>query len=192
MKTFNDTKVGDTSQPLNNDYLNENLTPEQEAVMFDNGQDSPKERMSDGAVKGGAWLLGIVAVFAVCLLITWVIDMNHAPFSSFASRSVVPRSTDIRTPAMASTQQPATQLMAIVIPVAAPSLNTQAATPTAQTVVKPIATSPASMSKADQDRINREALEVIHGDFGNNPGRKAKLGADYAAVQARVNQLLHI
>ena len=203
MKTFNDTKADGTSQPRNNDYLNENLTPAQEAVMFDNGQDSPKERMSDGAVKGGAWLLGILAVFGICLLVTWAIDKSHAPFSTYASRTVVPRTTDVRTPVMATTPQPATQLMAtapqpatqlmaIVIPVAAPSINTQAAAPTTKTAVKPLATTPTAMSKADQDRINREALEVIHGDFGNNPGRKAKLGADYAAVQARVNQLLHI
>lgn len=47
------------------------------------------------------------------------------------------------------------------------------------------------MSKADMDRIEKEALEVIHGDYGNNPGRAQKLGADYQLVQARVNQLLH-
>lgn len=47
------------------------------------------------------------------------------------------------------------------------------------------------MSKAYQDRIEKEALEVIHGDYGNNPTRAEKLGPDYAAVQARVNQLLH-
>ena len=49
----------------------------------------------------------------------------------------------------------------------------------------------AQMSKADMDRIEREAREVIHGDYGNNPGRAQKLGADYDLVQARVNQLLH-
>ena len=47
-------------------------------------------------------------------------------------------------------------------------------------------------SKTDMDRIEREAREVIHGDYGDNPGRAAKLGADYAAVQARVNQILHM
>ncbi|MDE7345565.1 MAG: hypothetical protein K2N48_02355 [Muribaculaceae bacterium] len=57
--------------------------------------------------------------------------------------------------------------------------------------MKPQATPAASMSKADMDRIEKEALEVIHGDYGNNPGRAQKLGADYQLVQARVNQLLH-
>lgn len=41
------------------------------------------------------------------------------------------------------------------------------------------------------DRIEREAREVIHGDYGNNPMRHDRLGADYDAVQARVNQILH-
>ncbi|MDE6543341.1 MAG: hypothetical protein K2K76_05185, partial [Muribaculaceae bacterium] len=57
--------------------------------------------------------------------------------------------------------------------------------------VKENVSSAAAMSKTDMDRIEKEALEVIHGDYGNNPGRAAKLGADYALVQARVNQLLH-
>ena len=42
---------------------------------------------------------------------------------------------------------------------------------------------------ADDDRIEREARQVIHGALAH-PRPKAKLGADYAAVQARVNQLL--
>ena len=33
-------------------------------------------------------------------------------------------------------------------------------------------------------------MEVIHGDYGDNPVRQAKLGKDYAAVQARVNEIL--
>ena len=53
------------------------------------------------------------------------------------------------------------------------------------------AASAPEMSKADMDRIEREAREVIHGDYGNNPSRAQKLGADYELVQARVNQILH-
>lgn len=187
MKTLKDTKAASSSQPKNNDYLNENLTATEDAVMFDNGPESPDERVSNEAVKGGAWLLGILGVFAVCLLIAWVIDMNHSPFSSYASRSVTKHTEIQHSPA--ANPQAATQLMAIVVPVSAP--NTQAAAPAAEHV-RLVKGASATTTQADQDRITREALEVIHGDFGNNPGRRAKLGADYAAVQAKVNQLLHI
>lgn len=43
---------------------------------------------------------------------------------------------------------------------------------------------------SSDDRIEREAREVISGHYGNDPSRRAALGADYAAVQARVNELL--
>lgn len=46
-------------------------------------------------------------------------------------------------------------------------------------------------SESYNDRIEREARGVIHGDYGNNPMRHDMLGADYDAVQARVNQILH-
>lgn len=38
--------------------------------------------------------------------------------------------------------------------------------------------------------IDALARRVIRGDFGNGPERQQRLGAQYAAVQARVNQLL--
>ncbi len=182
MKTFNDTKAAGSPQPKSD----ENLTPTQDAVMFNNGPETPDNRLANDAVKGGAWLLGIFGVFAICLLIAWVIDMNHSPFASVSSRSVA-RPTAIVKPQPQVNPQAATQLMAVIVPVSAPSINTQAPAPAADQHVKLV-----KQSSADQDRIEREALEVIHGDFGNNPGRRAKLGADYAAVQARVNQLLHI
>lgn len=40
--------------------------------------------------------------------------------------------------------------------------------------------------------IDAEARRVIHGDFGNGAQRKAALGSHYAAVQQRVNELLHV
>ena len=40
--------------------------------------------------------------------------------------------------------------------------------------------------------IDDEARRVIHGDFGNGAQRKAALGSHYAAVQQRVNELLHV
>lgn len=39
--------------------------------------------------------------------------------------------------------------------------------------------------------IESEARRVIHGDFGNGAQRRAALGSHYAAVQHRVNELMH-
>lgn len=39
--------------------------------------------------------------------------------------------------------------------------------------------------------IESEARQVIHGDFGNGAQRRAALGSHYAAVQHRVNELMH-
>ncbi len=37
--------------------------------------------------------------------------------------------------------------------------------------------------------VESEALKVIHGDYGNNPERKTKLGSKYQTIQSRVNEL---
>lgn len=189
MKTFNETKSSGNPQPADQDYLKNDITSTEEVEMFDNGPESRSERESDGAVKGAAWLLGIFGVFAIAILIAWVIDMNHSPFSSLSSRSI-PRQTATVKPVRSPSSS---QFVATIVPVSELTITTQAPAPTANQSIKLVKnTNTKVMTKADQDRIEREALEVIHGDFGNNPGRKAKLGSDYAAVQAKVNQLLHI
>lgn len=37
--------------------------------------------------------------------------------------------------------------------------------------------------------VEKEAMNVIRGDYGNNPQRKLRLGASYQFIQNRVNQL---
>lgn len=46
---------------------------------------------------------------------------------------------------------------------------------------------PSSYAAADVDGLARR---VIAGEFGNGDARRAALGGDYAAVQARVNEIL--
>ena len=48
-----------------------------------------------------------------------------------------------------------------------------------QTIPNPIQT----------NNIESEALRVIRGDYGNNPVRQNRLGANYQTIQDRVNQL---
>lgn len=38
--------------------------------------------------------------------------------------------------------------------------------------------------------VEAEALKVIRGDYGNNPDRRQRLGENYSAIQARVNELM--
>ena len=58
---------------------------------------------------------------------------------------------------------------------------------------KATVTQPRPAETAPSKSIDDMAREVIRGNWGNNPDRKAKLtaaGHDYAAIQARVNQML--
>lgn len=195
MKTLNENKASLNPKSTDVDYAKKEVTPMEEAVMFDNGPDTPDNQLSKNAVKGGAWLLGIVGVFAMCLLIAWAVDLHHSPTSSLSSRSVARPTAVMPNAHHAASKVVANspKFVAVIKQVKAPTIKTLAPTPAERKSIKLSNTSFSNnISKADQDRIEREALEVIHGDFGNNPGRKEKLGADYAAVQAKVNELLHI
>ncbi len=188
--------------------------------MFDNGPETESERVSDHAMKGAAWLAGIVGLFALAVVIAAAFDLSPTPspakpqsakyatqqnayisspngsnaatfaydgkyantFEKYNSQPLVLKSITVVAKAPAKTAVP--KAIAKAIPKAAVAPATQAVAP-AKAAAAP------SMSKADMDRIEKEALEVIHGDYGNNPGRAQKLGADYDLVQARVNQLLH-
>ena len=64
-----------------------------------------------------------------------------------------------------------------------PVVDTVAA-PEPEPVVEP---TPAPAASFD---VEAEALKTIRGDYGNNPDRRQRLGQNYAAVQARVNELM--
>ena len=53
-------------------------------------------------------------------------------------------------------------------------------------VAKPV---PKQTSKAEIDRIAKEILNTKH-NYGTGATRVARLGKDYAAVQARINEIL--
>lgn len=56
---------------------------------------------------------------------------------------------------------------------------------TSKEEMKPEASQPANVS----DNIEREAMNVIRGDYGNVPERCEKLGSKFQEIQDRVNQL---
>lgn len=51
------------------------------------------------------------------------------------------------------------------------------------------AASPAASASTVSDNVEAEALKVIRGDYGIGQERKQKLGAQYRAIQERVNQM---
>lgn len=180
MKTFDETK--DPVNSVATDRLSNDLDPRDETIMFDNGPASPKERYSNEAVKGAGWLLAIVGIFALAVLFAWLVGSHNGPFSS-RSESRQAEILSQQDPGVTQTLTPASasQFVAVLVQPVKPASATAAA---ASSSVK------AADSESYADRIEREAREVINGEFGDNPMRKAKLGADYAAVQARVNQIL--
>lgn len=214
MKTQNDPLSGMNTNIHEQEYLENGFSPTEQAMKYDVGPESRAERMSNGAVKGMAWLLGIVGVFALAILIAWMCNINKSPLDSYmASSEMALKNPTVTKPVAANqfkvsalissetamntiTAQKTTATAATSLQTAATN-TTEVVSPAAQTSqtanveATTVNTQNVELSATDKDRIEQEALEVIHGDFGNNPMRAKKLGADYALVQARVNQLLH-
>ena len=209
MKTLNDNPSTGNPLPTDKEFYEKDFNTTLEAEVFDNGPETEDERLGDRAVKGAAWLGAIVGLFALAILICAAFNLNPTPSPSKPQ----PVKTALQKAFISS---PSENNAATYIgydgkyansfakyntqPIVLKSITIIAQEPTNVTAANVKAPAPEvtsvesqapSMSKAYQDRIEKEALEVIHGDYGNNPGRAAKLGADYSAVQARVNQLLH-
>ena len=51
-------------------------------LLFGNKPERPAERRSNEAVKGAAWLLGIVAIFAVAILFAWIVGSHTSPIQN--------------------------------------------------------------------------------------------------------------
>lgn len=164
-------EIGKT--PVNEVETTDETVDSLESNFFEDEKEkeSKIERESNSVVKGAGWLLGIVAVFALVIITVWLIGLGDKSYSNGSDRiiSAIEKSYSVNPPKTISTDT--------IVPAAKPT------TIVAQGITK-------STSAVDMSRIDREAREVIHGDFGNNPLRKQKLGADYALVQARVNELL--
>ncbi len=179
----------------------------QEAEMEENVADSLEHRERK-VTKGLAWLIGIAAVFAICMMVTGLVSREDPLLSSrsdsrqaavesaskggkvaeagflYVSRGVkgaAAKAGDMASKAGAAVAGAARQGVAA----AGAAVNKLAKSASGNL------SDATAKGKAYSDRIEEEAREVIRGEFGNNPSRKAALGADYAAVQARVNQILN-
>ncbi|MDE6742153.1 MAG: hypothetical protein K2J58_07465 [Muribaculaceae bacterium] len=212
MKTLNENPSSSNPMPTDKEFYDQEFNTDLQAEMFDNGPETEGERLGDRAMKGAAWLAGIVGLFALAVVIAAAFDLSPTPSPAKATKTrTTALRTNIGTPGSSATDYSSSYastqpivLKSITVIAQEPakfaqnaaSAGASATTKTAEKAVSAAtpadkASAATGMSKADLDRIEREALEVIHGDYGNNPGRAKKLGADYDLVQARVNQLLH-
>ena len=212
MKTLNDNPSSGNPLPTDKEFYDRDFNTDLEAEIFDNGPESKDEREGDRAMKGAAWLAGIVGLFALAVVIAAAFDLGPTPSPSKQPQArAMMQKAYLSSPGYAGygtasnakfagsqTQfdsQPVVLESITVIGMEpgnpANAVAKVSASPAKLAAKASSAQSAAQMSKADMDRIEREAREVIHGDYGNNPGRAQKLGADYDLVQARVNQLLH-
>ena len=211
MKTLNDNPSSGNPLPTDNEFYEKDFNTTLEAEVFDNGPATEDERLGDRAVKGVAWLGAIVGLFALAILICAAFHLSPTPspakpnpvktamqqafISSPGSESNSSASSLNYSGSLPQFASQPVLLQSITViglePTNPANATAKVAAAPAKLAAKATSTQAASMSKADMDRIEKEALEVIHGDYGNNPGRAQKLGPDYAAVQARGNQLLH-
>lgn len=153
-------------------------------------------------VRGAAWLLSIFGIFGVCLFLAWLVGKDNGPLSSrgdrFAKESLYsPSGLNLgRYSKGMKPRASAPQTMLTFVYFEEPASGVLPGADVRNRVAVPskLSTSASSSSagsaNAYDDRIEREAREVLRGDYGNNPGRQKSLGADYSAVQARVNHIL--
>lgn len=71
-----------------------------------------------------------------------------------------------------------------------PSANNSSVTTTSAQHVDDSSMNKTSDVPAPTGSLDEQAQQVIRGVYGNNPERRQKLGADYQAIQKRVNELM--
>lgn len=192
-------------------YENAAKEVEMEETVADSIEDN--ERRSS---KGVAWLIGIVAVFAICMGIAAWVGHDDSPVAGHGDRGAAALSSAAGSDNAAAGQgasyysvtEEVISVDSVEAAVSGAAGSVKNAVASAASNVKSAATKAAGSvsgavgnavskakaavgSQSDEDRIEREAREVIQGDYGNNPERKEALGADYAAVQERVNEIIH-
>lgn len=129
------------------------------------------------------WPLIIGAVAIAAALAWWLMtpssNTENETTTATPVEEVTTSETDVTTEETPAVETPAEAPVAEETPAPAASEETAAA-PAVET---PSATAPVSGD------IEAEARKVIRGDYGIGQERKTKLGGQYSAIQARVNQL---
>ncbi|MDE5876126.1 MAG: hypothetical protein K2H47_01250 [Muribaculaceae bacterium] len=169
--TSGTTTSRSTTNPSNRQGSNRGTIPPSSAP-------EPEKRKGNGR----AWLWVICAIVAV-VIIVWIMPKScteakedNEPskltetVKTVEADSVATTKTDSVVAAVTTLQE-----------VSEPKGNDKPTTTSVPTVE--------SNSKVG-DNVEQEALNVIRGEYGNNPQRRSALGKDYEAVQRRVNQMM--
>lgn len=133
------------------------------------------------------WPLIIVALAVAGALAWWLMPSSSTPESEVATETpveeVVATETEVTTEESPAVETPAETTVAESAE--APTASEEPALAPAST---PAVETPASNAPVSGN-IEAEALKVIRGEYGVGKERMSKLGAQYSAIQARVNQL---
>lgn len=131
---------------------------------------------------GRAWLWVILAIVAV-IIIVWIM-----PRSCTEAKEDAPSKLTETVKEAVEADSVAAKTDSSVSTVAA---SAQEVTETKGTV-KPEASNVPTVESTPKvsENVEQEALNVIRGEYGNNPQRRSALGKDYEAVQRRVNQMM--
>ena len=186
------------------------LTPEEEAAQHNNGRTgsaSSASRQTPGSASrnsgwggdgnsippsspdpgkkkgyGKAWLWVILAIVAVVIII-WIMPKgcteakeDQEAVALTETTANVSDSVTVEADSNVGAVQVASQEVAAVTD------NSDKISSASAPAAKPT-------SKVS-DNVEQEALNVIRGEYGNNPQRRSALGQDYDAVQRRVNQMM--
>lgn len=184
-------------QPSNHNQKDATVVPPTPITPSDN--DNGNE---DGNTKKWLWIA--LAIIVVAILTYLLIPSNRieepsltvadstelVPDDSTATEineSVTDDSTEVTSKGEISSMEDGSD--------GAPNTHTPAANNTSVTTTSAQHVDDSSMNKssdvpAPTGSLDEQAQQVIRGVYGNNPERRQKLGADYQAIQKRVNELM--
>lgn len=173
------------------------------AVPVANKQNQSAQSMQNQTAEGGSnggnkkkWALVILAVVVLAALAYWLMPAGG---NTDSSQTIVPDSVSAAptdsTADKASTDSVAkdTTATSVLQSESDAQNNVQEPAPSGQPIsseAKSQSESESSVSGAPTGSIDEQARQVIKGAYGNNPVRRHKLGADYHAIQKRVNELM--
>ena len=163
------------------------------------------ETGSSGARAFNRWIIIFFLILAIALLAWWLWPVNHDgketsledmvenPVDSTDAEAAASEADSAIAPAAGenvSAEAEAT-VPAEEAPVETPekSANANSGNAAASSASSAASATPAATAAPSGD-IEAEAMKVIRGDYGNNPGRREALGSRYSEVQKRVNQLM--
>lgn len=151
------------------------------------------------------WLWIVLAIIVLAILAYFFISGGHSKGSQTDkdTTELVKDSTATERKDSITADSTSETTSSEVTPVETTSSNTNSESvvpKTSQSSVEPVPGTPQQSEKVSSTtdnpsatssmNVDEQARQVIKGIYGNNPERRQKLGADYQAIQKRVNELM--